>query len=399
MNKYLGGLYYKSIYNSSMITFMFLIVQTNHFMKKLFIIIAVNLILISCKNTDFENPEAVVRDFSQLVIDNKLDDAYELITDFSAKNYSIGDFKKYYGNLDSINKFEKTEILKIEQIKYDPEKPDFRLFSISKRTIVFTNNDTTLYNSYFTVFKLNEKWKIIWVKPLFKKAAELSQIGKYNEAKAKLEKAFVIDPYNGDALAEIAWLNCLNNDNEEGINIAKRALELTPNESRIFHVLATLYKELGEHDLAIENFSKAISLCQNNIDKARFFANLALTYIDIFQYNKALEIVNKGITLDPIRSAIWRVKGSIYSQQQKNDSATICLSKSIKLLKSDEDNRLKEILYDLYANASFNLFTENKLKNITLLDSSYKYIVKAIDIDRENQSYRDLLDKVKREMK
>jgi len=129
----------------------------------------------------------------------------------------------------------------------------------------------------------------------------------------------------GDYLA-LANLSRLTKNYNEAIAAAKRAIELNPNEDATYALLGLIYQEQKKYKEAEENFKEAIAIdpkliypywaladlyyekesyteTVNTLAKAleidpsyvRTYADLIFTYMALGNFDKAIEIANKGI--------------------------------------------------------------------------------------------------------
>ena len=85
---------------------------------------------------------------------------------------------------------------------------------------------------------------------------------------------------------------------------------------------------LGVYFEALGCFEKAISLNRDRID---FKLNKAITFSELYQFEKALEEINRIIEVKPNNANVWNQKGNIFFKKEKYHEALNCYEKAIKL--------------------------------------------------------------------
>src|SRR5487761_2454854 len=104
-------------------------------------------------------------------------------------------------------------------------------------------------------------------------AAQLLQQGLFHHRQGDLAQAMEryvavlkTDPQNADALYYVAVVACQEEQFQQGIALARRAIEFGPPRARLHNLLGqALYRE-GDRLEAIKNFDRAIALDANFAD-------------------------------------------------------------------------------------------------------------------------------------
>jgi serine/threonine protein kinase/Tfp pilus assembly protein PilF len=83
---------------------------------------------------------------------------------------------------------------------------------------------------------------------------------------------------------------------EKGVEALLQLIKTYPKEKEAFYYLGTYYLLFGQHDLAIQNFEKALAL---DPAYAAVFNQLAYVYMEMESYEKAVELFNQYSALVP----------------------------------------------------------------------------------------------------
>src|ERR1019366_5956589 len=239
--------------------------------------------LLTCTTKDFSNPEDVIKNFRTLSLENKNEELYDDFLSSKSKEFVTKDeFIKTRNILDSAKKSAPLLDTKISTLPIDINNPTFRRFKVEEKNLI--KADTIYSRFFYTLSNENGKWKVIWTQTLLSFAYQKFDGGNYSEARKTLEKIIEIDPYSGETYSLLAWCYYRDksipyNEWERGfVKNAKYAVDLEKDEPNHFNTLALYYSRIGNSDLAIENYERALQLCQNKTDKITFFSNLAGEY-------------------------------------------------------------------------------------------------------------------------
>ncbi|MEL0650495.1 ATP-binding protein [Algibacter sp. TI.3.09] len=165
--------------------------------------------------------------------------------------------------------------------------------------------------------------------------------------------------------------------------------------------ISVLYSLQKEYDQPIFFLKKALEVNERNDDQKLtgiILSNLAFTYIEIDDVEKANAPINKAINIfealemNSWLTYVYEIKGTIFLKKNEYDNALFWLNKSEVLHKNIDQTRYKIPLYLLLSKAYYGL------KNNEIAAS---YAVKALEISKDlnNLENRDEILKVLYEIK
>ena len=123
---------------------------------------------------------------------------------------------------------------------------------------------------------------------------------KYRRCIKYLKQALKNKPYvtyEADILYHIGLSYCNLEKFEKSIYPYARCIEMIPSEIRYIHERAKAYQMIGEHELAIEDFSSVI---KKNPKNAHAYFRRAFSHKAMKQYDDAAEDFEKAKSLDPL---------------------------------------------------------------------------------------------------
>lgn len=135
--------------------------------------------------------------------------------------------------------------------------------------------------------------------------------------------------------------------------------------SEMQEVRSDLEYELGNFDLVIEHLDKAIELTPNN---SRLYFKKANCLISLKKFQKALQAINQSINLGEPTDLHYLIKAEIFLELDQKDSSFYYYDFSIQISKN------LERVYESRAKSNFNLGN---------IDSALSDINKAIQINPE----------------
>jgi tetratricopeptide (TPR) repeat protein len=139
---------------------------------------------------------------------------------------------------------------------------------------------------------------------------------------------------------------------KEGINDLNTAIRMDPVNGDFYKDRGQAYRNNGDYQLAINDYTKAIPFFINNKeDLARLYHNRAINEADIHQYKKALEDINDAIALDPQKGYMHWTSGGIYSEQGDCMHAIENFTKALDFYRDD-----KEVLAILHRHNAANYY-------------------------------------------
>ena len=130
----------------------------------------------------------------------------------------------------------------------------------------------------------------------YNEALELRQSGQYEAARWKFEAAHQLQPYNWNLMETIAaFLTYSLAQHEEGLEVAKRALQLNHLSPRLWNVLGDCYYGLDGLDSAERAYNQAARVSPSD---ARARANLAYVYLKRGEPGASLRAIGEALALD-----------------------------------------------------------------------------------------------------
>jgi len=366
--------------------------------KKLIYLIIVCLTVIGCSDqVDFSNPKSVINQYYKLKGEGRIELEYELVADTCKEFATLQDYLNQYKTRDSLANIYTLSIQAIEQLPIDPLLPKYRLFEIHYLLITKSTKDTSEYISYETIYNEKGKWKVIWTKNLAESAENLINAEKNEEGMQVNREILKYDPLNGNAFLQMGWSQYRQGYYESAINNAKKAIELNPKNDANYNLLAGIYSAQNNNDLAVENYKKAIEMTLLESEKVYLLSNLSTTYINLLEYEEARKVLNISFSIDSNYTHAWWCKGMLYEKENKIDSAIICYKLATKL--EPMDNFLQHQLYYSLANKEYIKATDKTVSISNRRDcqaDAKKQILKALDLQPDNDQYKELLNDINR---
>ena len=164
-------------------------------------------------------------------------------------------------------------------------------------------------------------------------AAQLLQQGLFHHRQGDLAQAMEryvevlkADPQNADALYYVAVVACQEEQFQQGIALARRAIEFGPPQARLHNLLGqALYRE-GDRLEAIKNFDRAIALDANFADA---HGNRANILADAGFPDEALKSFDRALALNPASATDWLNRGSLLQALGRHGDALASFDKAI----------------------------------------------------------------------
>jgi len=121
----------------------------------------------------------------------------------------------------------------------------------------------------------------------------------------------VIDQNPREVLAHTALGNFFQEMNDPlAISYYKNALEITPNDKLLNYNLGKLYQDLGELDLAKEQYQNLITIDPNSYPAYNNLGYIAFYFEN--NYEEAVRLYSKAIELNPTYYQAWFNRGLAY---------------------------------------------------------------------------------------
>ncbi len=169
------------------------------------------------------------------------------------------------------------------------------------------------------------------------RASLLLAVGRLHEADVDIERALTLAPSDSDALALLAIIAIVQNDNDKALAVAQKAVASAPHSATAF--IALSYAQQAKFDLegARASLEKAVQLDPKN---ALAWARLSELWASFGRLDRALTAAQKAVALEPDLSRTQTVLGYAYLMQVRTKQASDAFAKAIALDQADPLPRL-----------------------------------------------------------
>ncbi|SEI05858.1 tetratricopeptide repeat protein [Bathymodiolus azoricus thioautotrophic gill symbiont] len=118
------------------------------------------------------------------------------------------------------------------------------------------------------------------------------------------------------------------------IEICTQIIKLDPKNYMYFKNRGDTYIDLGEYQKAVNDYDQVITL---NPEDSTIFKNRGFAYINLGEYQKAIKDCNQAIKLDPENSTIFNNRGFAYINLGEYQKAIKDFNQAIKLNPEDAE--------------------------------------------------------------
>lgn len=115
---------------------------------------------------------------------------------------------------------------------------------------------------------------------------------------------------------------------EKAIEAYEQLIETDPQRGTAYLRLADLYREAGREEDAVALLERAPA---QEVPSASALYNVAVGHYNARDYDKALEVLQRAVGIDPDHAMVHRLMGRIYLAQNELDAARRELSKALAL--------------------------------------------------------------------
>ncbi|MFW9867694.1 MAG: tetratricopeptide repeat protein [Candidatus Thorarchaeota archaeon] len=176
----------------------------------------------------------------------------------------------------------------------------------------------------------------------FKKALEidpnyiyaLNNIGVFTDSAEYFDKVLELDNLNFVACFNKS-LNLFRkssyddkNPTKQALYYCEKALTIRPQDKFSLHLLGSIYRSLGNYELAIKTYDNALRYAPNNINILEDQANLL---IEMERYKEALVYLDKATELEPGDMNLWEEKVDIYKKIKDVEGEFNCYEDMLKI--------------------------------------------------------------------
>ena len=120
---------------------------------------------------------------------------------------------------------------------------------------------------------------------------------KYDKAVIEAKQAVSLNPNGAYAFSALGYITCLTGDPKKGIALTKKAIRLNPiPPSRDYHILGLAYRLAGQYEKAIEILNHSLKIDPVALTP---YITLASCYIEINQFENARKAAKKVLEIEP----------------------------------------------------------------------------------------------------
>ena len=165
------------------------------------------------------------------------------------------------------------------------------------------------------------------------------------EAIAKFTEAIELDPYYADAYekrGDCYYLNLPNYYISVAISDYTQAIKLTTDDKKLadlYHARAEAYVELENYEKAIEDLTQSIKLDPKNASYYRWRGRIYFksgSYFDSGSYSAAISDFTKAIRIDPF-AEVYLFRGLAYNELGEVEHAILDIKKALELKREDSE--------------------------------------------------------------
>lgn len=196
------------------------------------------------------------------------------------------------------------------------------------------------------------------------------------QAVSESREAVSLDPTNAKAHAVLADALADNNDSNQAVAEFESALKISPDDSDILHRYVALLEDLGRYEDAVPSEKKLISLNPENTETHR---QASWLFEQVGDMEGALTMSREAVKLNSKEEKNWTDLANLLNDMSKPDEALQACKKG--LVAVPDSNEL---------NYTMGLILSGS-KNPKL---AIKPLQRAIELDSEDESARNLLEKV-----
>lgn len=164
----------------------------------------------------------------------------------------------------------------------------------------------------------------------FKEAFSYHQNGKLTQARDLYMEILQEEPKNAEVWDLLGVLYYQVKDLVEAEMCIKKAIQIEPNLYYLEN-MAMVYMQKGEFELAIELYQELLSHCE----KYEYWFNLAMSYKNIHQWNKAKDAYHKALELNPKSHESYFNLAYLCFNENRPQDAVECYKKALEINPED----------------------------------------------------------------
>ncbi|PTQ83084.1 FecR family protein [Nitrosospira multiformis] len=169
------------------------------------------------------------------------------------------------------------------------------------------------------------------------RAGLLLSVGRVEEGRTDIAQALNLDPRNSDAYALQAIIAVVQNDKDQALNLATKAVELDQESSTARLALSYTQQAHFQIEATLESVQKAAEFDPQN---ALIWARIAELHMSAGYLERALEAAERAVDLNPNLSKTQTVLGFAHLTRIDTKAAKAAFAKAIELDSADPMPRL-----------------------------------------------------------
>jgi tetratricopeptide (TPR) repeat protein len=169
---------------------------------------------------------------------------------------------------------------------------------------------------------------------------ELKNVGRYDEARAAIEKAHQLDPLSPVISVNITRMLQLDNKHQDSVENSLKLIEMDPGFEPAYEYLALSYSKLGRHAEAITAAEKGVAL-SNRASIA--LGHLGYVYANAGKKSEALAVVKELESKYEDKEATGQYVSFVYAGLGENDKVFEWLEKDY----ADRSGKLREVRWQI----------------------------------------------------
>jgi serine/threonine protein kinase/TolB-like protein/Tfp pilus assembly protein PilF len=154
----------------------------------------------------------------------------------------------------------------------------------------------------------------------------LATLGRFDEAIAYIQKAYLVDPLALRSRDEALWIYYFSGRQQETVRQAQKAIELEPQAGLPYAMLALAYADLGQHVEAISTAEKASGLS----DSPSVLGTAASALARLGESAKATQLLGRALALAKERYICQFIVAGVYADLSQTDKAFAALDRAYR---------------------------------------------------------------------
>ena len=156
-----------------------------------------------------------------------------------------------------------------------------------------------------------------------------SPIQSFEQAEKCAEKTLALNDSLDLAYLLSGWIKLFKRQHDEAINEGQRAITLNPNGAEAHALFGYILNMSGETDLAINSLKRAFRL--NPIPLPHYYTILAMAYRNNEQYEKAIEVSERGLSCYNDQFALYLTLAASYTFLDRTDEAHMAVEEVLRI--------------------------------------------------------------------